>query len=382
MNSHERVLAALRHEEPDRVPLDIGSTYVTGIMLKPYRELIDRLGIDEVVEICDINQQIALVSETVKQKLGVDFRNVDPKEGAAWKPEFVEEGGYRRFVDEWGIGWRMPLEGGFYYDMHSHPLAGTGEIHELENFSWPDTSDPHRIAGMAEEAARFTNDGWAVVTDSAAAGPLELTVWLSGFEKFYTDLALNPGYVTGLMDRIVDLHIRYWDNLLPLLGDTVLVIRSQDDMGGQGGLLFSADMYRRYIKPRHQRLFNFMKSRAKGEVFLFMHSCGAVRELIPDLIEVGVDILNPVQVNAAGMEAGELKREFGDSLTFWGGTVDPQKTLPFGTPSQVRDEVRRNMDVLAPGGGFVFAPIHNIQQGVPVENVLAMWEAWRDYGSY
>jgi uroporphyrinogen decarboxylase len=165
------------------------------------------------------------------------------------------------------------------------------------------------------------------------------------------------------------------------VGDLVDVAVEYDDLGWQSGLLVSAEMYRRYVKPRHKELFNFIKARSHAAVFL--HTCGAVYELIPDFIETGVDILNPLQVSAAGMgDTRRLKQEFGDKLTFWGGGVDTQGVLPGGTPEEVKDEVKRRIADLAPGGGFVFSAVHNIQPDVPPENTMAMWEAWKEYGAY
>ncbi|MFC2076845.1 uroporphyrinogen decarboxylase family protein [candidate division KSB1 bacterium] len=383
-SSWDRVLAALEHREPDRIPLDLGNTGSSGIMIGPYRDLIQRLGVSEDVEVGDLKQQLAKVSEEVKGRLMVDFRSIDRRSGGGWKPEFKVVDGYRTLIDEWGIGWRMPLDGGFYYDMFSHPLSEASGPADVEKHAWPDPEDPSRIDGMDESAKVFKEDGKAVVAASMTTGIFEMSLWLRGFENFFMDLALNPALAEALLDKILELHIRYWSILLPKLQGNVLVVRAGDDLGCQHGLLISPDMYRKYLKPRHKKLFDFMKSGVGGEgkVFLFLHSCGAIRELIPDLIEVGVDILNPVQVNAPGMDSFGLKRDFGDSITFWGGGVDTQTVLPYGSADEVRDEVKMRIDHLAPGGGFIFAPVHNIQTGVPPENVLAMWETWRDYGQY
>jgi len=175
--------------------------------------------------------------------------------------------------------------------------------------------------------------------------------------------------------------MRYWEKALSLLGDLVDVVQEGDDYGGQQGLLISPRIWRDVFKPRLHQLFSHIK-RCAPHVFIFFHSCGSIYEIIPDLIEVGVDILNPVQVAAANMDTKRLKREFGDCLTFWGGGVDTQKILPRGTPEQVREEVKRRIEDLAPGGGFVFATVHNIQADVPPENILAMWEAVQEFGRY
>ncbi|RPI49428.1 MAG: hypothetical protein EHM56_12385 [Chloroflexi bacterium] len=203
--------------------------------------------------------------------------------------------------------------------------------------------------------------------------------WLRGYEPFYIDLAANPDFITTLLDRLVDYKCAYWERALAEVGDMVDAVVEADDLAGQHGMLLSPRTYRRLIKPRHARLFSFIK--AQAPVKLFFHSCGAVRPIIHDLIEAGIDILNPVQVSAAGMDPRELKREFGRDLVFWGGGVDTQQVLGTGSPQQVRDDVRRNVEALAPGGGFVFAAVHDIQANVPPENIVAMWEAWREFGT-
>jgi len=184
------------------------------------------------------------------------------------------------------------------------------------------------------------------------------------------DLAAEPARARRVMGKILEIKFGYWERMLPLLGDSVDIVGEADDLGGQARPLFSPATYRELVKPLHRELFDFLHARTSAKVFF--HTCGAVRELIPDLIEIGVDILNPVQVSATGMETGALKRDFGRDIVFWGGGVDTQKVLSRGTPDEVRAEVRRRIADLAPGGGFVFATVHNIQPDVPAENILAM----------
>jgi uroporphyrinogen decarboxylase len=179
---------------------------------------------------------------------------------------------------------------------------------------------------------------------------------------------------------MVELKMAYWENALVEGGDFVSAIVEADDMAGQNGMLISLQTYRNIVKPRHKKLFDFIKSRTRAKIFF--HSCGAVRKVIPDLIDAGIDVLNPVQVSAAGMDSAELKREFGKYITFWGGAVDSQNVLETGSVQQVKDDVRRRIEDLAPGGGFVFAPVHNIQCTVPPENVAALWETLHEYGTY
>ena len=182
-----------------------------------------------------------------------------------------------------------------------------------------------------------------------------------------------------MLDRLVEFKSAYWERALgDESGDLVDVVIEADDLGGQQAPLMSPRTYRQLIQPRHKRLFSFIK--AQAPVKLFYHTCGAVRRLIPDLIDAGIDILNPVQISAAGMDLRELKQEFGRDLVFWGGGVDTQGVLGTATPAEIKDHVRRNIEALAPGGGFVFAAVHDIQANVPPENIMAMWEAWREFG--
>jgi uroporphyrinogen decarboxylase len=176
--------------------------------------------------------------------------------------------------------------------------------------------------------------------------------------------------------------MKYWARALELVGKNVMIVSEADDLASQNQTLVAPETYRKLIKPRHARLFSFIKQQAKVPVKIFYHSCGAVASIIPDLIDAGIDILNPVQVSATGMDTRQLKRRFGKDLTFYGGGVDTQQVLPRGAPAQVREEVRRRIEDLAPGGGFIFNTVHNIQADVPPENIIAMWEAMREFGRY
>jgi uroporphyrinogen decarboxylase len=192
-------------------------------------------------------------------------------------------------------------------------------------------------------------------------------------------LARDPKGVEAFLDKLLEFKIQYWDAFLSAAGDTVNVICEADDYGTQKGTLISANMYRKFMKPRQEKLFSFIKK--KYNVKVFLHSCGSVYDIIPDFIEAGVDILNPIQASAAKMDPKTLKKEFGKDIVFWGG-IDTQRVLPYGTPAEVKDEVKRIIDELAPGGGFVLASVHNITSEVPPQNIVAMAEAVREYGKY
>lgn len=275
----------------------------------------------------------------------------------------------------------MQLEGGYYYDLCTSPLAAAETVVDIERYAFPDSLDEARFTGMRQLAERERALEKAFVVGGICPGMLEMGQWLRGFENFYCDLALNRPLAEALCDKIIELKMLYWDRALAEVGDLIDVVQEGDDYGSQQALQISPQIFRQVFKPRLARLISHIKERAP-HAKLFFHSCGSVYEILPDLIEVGVDILNPVQVAAAHMDSGQLKRQFGDALTFWGGGVDTQQVLPTGTPAQVRDEVRRRLDDLAPGGGFVFAAVHNIQADVPPENILALRQTVTECGVY
>jgi len=383
LTSEERVKLALQHKEPDRVPFDLGSTLATGIMLSAYKRLLNHLGItEEDIPVVDIVQQLAGVDEEVLERLKVDTRGLVPSTIAGEKPEITEDDNYRYFTDSWRIGWKMPKVGGYYYDMYKYPLKGEIDKEKIDSFSWPNPADFARVDGLREKAKEFKEKGKAIVVCPLGSGFFELAFWTRGFEDFYIDLAANPSMACYLMDKLLEIRMVYWEIVLKELGDYILVVMEGQDLGQQNGTVISPQMYRKYVKPREKKLFSYIKKIAPKPVYIFFHSCGSVYDVIPDLIEVGVDILNPVQVSAAKMDTGKLKKEFGKELTFWGGGVDTQNVFPHGTRQQVKDEVRRRIEDLAPGGGFVFNTVHNIQADVPPENIMAMWEALQEYGVY
>ena len=381
MNSRDRVLTTLGHKEPDHVPLDIGGSDVTGIHRDAYRRLARFIGLPEGVHLYHRVQQLALPSEEMLRRLEVDVRPLVAQPPDSWELILNDTGTHHTFADEWGVEWAMPKAGGLYFDMITHPLSQVLEAAELDDHSWPDGANKARFQGLRNQAERLVARGLGITLAPAYGGILESAAWLRGYESFYMDLIRNPTLTEAILDATLRFHLDFWGAALQEVGDLLDVAVEYDDLGWQWGLLISKEMYRRYVRPRHEELFRFIKAHSRAAVFL--HSCGAVYDLLPDFIESGVDILNPVQVSAAEMgDTRRLKAEFGDHLVFWGGGVDTQGILPRATPAKVKDEVRRRIEELGPGGGFVFAAVHNIQPDVPPENIMAMWEAWQEYGSY
>jgi uroporphyrinogen decarboxylase len=381
MNSRERILQALNHQEPDHVPFDLGGTGLSTIHVTAYQNLRQYLGLSQITpQVPFVAEQLVRVDEGLAERLEADVRPALPGSASTFSYTFRQQEGYEAYTDEWGIGWRKPLDGGFYYDMYQHPLATAQSWAELESHPFPDPLDDGRFAPLREQAQAARDQGKAVALAGPCAGIAEVYSWLRGYEEYYIDLARHKDWVGHMLDRLVAFKSAYWERALREVGHLVDMVVEADDLGSQNSLLMSPRTYRQVIQPRHQRLFSFIK--AQAPVKLFYHTCGAVRRLIPDLIEAGIDILNPVQISAVDMNLYELKRDFGRELVFWGGGVDTQRVLVTASPQEIKTHVRQNIEALAPGGGFVFAAVHDIQADAPPQNIMAMWEAWREYGAY
>ena len=385
MTSRDRMLKTLRHEEPDRVPYDLASTQVTGISNGAYQNLRRHLGLPAVEPVwCDVIQQIVTPHEDLLERLQVDTRGLFPLTSHNWNVyEQLEDGGDAwRYHDEWAITHRFPKEHGHWFTIVAEPLADAPpEPASVDGHAWPDAANPKRIEGLRRQALAFRKAGKLVALKGLAAGLFEMSQRVRGMQNALMDPMLYPEFSDKLIGKLADLKIAFWEMALAELGDVVDVIAENDDYGTQQSQLISHDQYLQSFKPHQMRLFAAIK-KAAPNALLFFHSCGSVRPFLPDFIEGGVDILNPIHVAAAGMEPVALKRDFGDALTFWGGGVDTQHVLPNGTPQEVRDDVKRNLDALAPGGGYVFNTVHNIQSEVPPKNIMAMWEALQEFGRY
>ena len=381
MEPRERVLTALDHKEADRVPRDLAGTRYSSIHAEAYARLRPAMGLPEAeITIVDTTQGLAHVHDDLLDRFGADVALVPSGSPSGYRREVVSDGEYERFVDEWGVVRARPV-GGLYYESSTAPLEGVIGPADVTAFAWPDPQDPGRFRGMADRARHIREvERRAVFVGSLCAGVTEMHFRLRGYEDGYMDLAADPALARQIMEKVTELKLAYWEKVLDEIGDLIDIAAEADDLGAQHAPLFSPRTYREIVKPLHAELIRYIKSRSRARFFL--HSCGAIRDLIPDLIEIGVDCLNPVQVSATNMDTATLKTEFGKDITFWGGSVDPQGTLARGTPDEVRAEARRRIGDLKPGGGFVFASIHNMQAHVPVENILAMWEALNEAGIY
>jgi uroporphyrinogen decarboxylase len=381
MTPRERVLSVLNHEIPDRVPIIIGASNATGIKTRPYQGLKRLLGVDSEDRYLYDWPELGsiLCDEAVLERLGSDVRPVlDAHPAAQWRAMRSREPGTPCF-DSWGIG-QVELGPGDWFP-HINPLADATTAAELDAHPWPDMDDPSRVAHVRAEAARLAaEDRHAIMATPWLLFPLERAMGLQGMEKLMTNLALEPEFAVDLLSRCAELCKRLMGHFLRALDGNVDIIKIGDDLGTQASLLMSPRMYRRMLKPIHADYIAFIRERTDAKVFF--HSDGDVFPLIDDFIEMGIDILNPIQTSAGRMaDLPELKRRYGGKIVFCGG-IDTHRVLPHGTPAEVRDEVRRVIGILGEGGGYMLGAVHTIMNDVPAENVLAMVDATMEFGRY
>ena len=376
MTSRERVAAALRHQEPDRVPLDIGGGQSTSLVVEAAENLARHLGMPGGPALLSKTFRLARLDEAMFVRLGSDVRPVTLHPPRNWSPPLSPPDS---FVDELGVRWRKaPFAGGYYWEQASYPLA-EATLADLETYPWPDPHDPGRYAGLAEEVAQlYRETPYALMGDCGYKNHFEPAFTLLGMERALTALIEEPEFMAALLDRLHEITAATTRRFLEITGRYLTVIRTSDDVATQRSPLISTATYRKMIKPYHTRYFRLIKEYTAAPIFY--HSCGNVVPLLDELIDAGVEVLNPVQV-AAFADPAAVKARFGARLSFWGG-IDTQWVLPFGTPEEVRQEVRLRVAQFGPGGGFVAASVHNIQADVPPQNILAMAAAVREYGRY
>lgn len=379
MNSRERLMAALNHQEPDRVPIDLGGIATT-LTTGANAALKAHLGITSADPLMDRVLQVVRPGAALLERFGVDTRYVSLNALPGWHDIELADNTYE---DEFGIRRRAafaPDGSLLYYDFVGHPLSGIETAAEIARYPWPDPHDPGRYAGLREAAqALHAGTEYAVIAN-VCTSIFEFAWYLRGFVPFFQDLVLNPPLAAALLDAVLEYQMALMGETLARVGDLVCVVMTASDLGGQQGPLISEEVYCTLVWPRDRKMWDFIHSRTDARIWY--HTDGGVYPLIPYLIEGGVDALHPVQPRAAGMsDRRRLKREFGDRLTFWGG-FDQQGAFSSGSPDEVRDEARRLLDDLMPGGGFVFAAGHNIQHEVPAENVIALFDTVLEYGRY
>jgi uroporphyrinogen decarboxylase len=374
LTPRERVLTALHHEEPDRVPILIGTSNTTTLKMRPYRGLKALLGVESpdrfIYDWPELGS--AALDEAVLERLHGDARGVLDRFPASVYSRNGTRPLHDPFIDDWGSG-SIEIEPGNWYP-GVHPMAEATTLEEIDRYPWPDMDDPTRVAHVRERARTLgAENRYAIIATPWLLFPLERAFAMQGMDRFLMNLAMHPEFARALLVKIAGLCKQLMGHFLRELGENVDIIKIGDDLGTQDRLLISPRMYRQVLKPIHADYISFIKERTRAKVFF--HTDGDVFDLLDDFVEIGVDILNPIQTSAGKMaNLAELKRRYGGALVFC-GAVDTQHVLPSGTPEAVRQEVRRVIDLLGPGGGYLLASVHTIMDEVSPENILAMVDA-------
>jgi uroporphyrinogen decarboxylase len=399
MTSRERIVESLNHREPDILPIDFGGMRSTGISAVAYNNLKKYLGIvGEPTKLYDVFQQLAEPEHEVLERLGGDVvqaHRLCPSFGIkidSWKQGVLQDGsscivpfGYNPVPNENGgleirqgditIA-KMP-KNGFYFDQVYQPYANVETEDDIDRIAIPEITD-EELAFLESEVKHLYENTDKAILISFGGNILEAGQINWGFEKFFTDLAINPELVHYWLNKLTDAYMRDLEKFMRAVGKYVHVIQFGDDLGTQEAPQISPNMYREMIKPYHARQYQYIRNNYP-DVKVFLHSCGAIMDLIPDLIDAGVEILNPVQISAKGMDPIKLKKEFGKHLTFWGGGANMQNTVNLGSIESIRKEVRELIEIFSPGGGYVFNQVHNIQANVPPERIMAIYDTALKY---
>ena len=411
MNSRQRVIASINHTEPDGLPVDLGATPSSGISAIAYDNLLCALPLqDKRNWVYDVVQQVAQPSGEVLDHFHIDavdlgrtFNTRDSdwydyelpngriaQQPTWFRPRKQANGSFLAYKGGEAIA-LMPSTA-ISYDQTIYPFLkgypekygsnldeAMGRIHwaALAHSPWDHASEPDFWEQLRSHALDLRLNSERAILLSAGCNLFEWGTFLRRFDNFIMDIKRAPAEVERLLDALMERHLSLLEKICRAVGDAVDIIRLGDDLGMNTGPLMGPETYRSLFKPHHTLLCNYIKTHSRMHTFL--HSCGSIYRLIPDLVEAGFEILNPVQTNARDMQPERLKQEFGREVTFWGGGVDTRSVLNFGTPAQVTENVKENIETLAPGGGFVFNPIHNILPDVPPENILAMFEAVDEY---
>jgi len=375
-------LAALNFEEADRVPIVLGVSNATGIKMKPYREIKQMIGVQAPDEYLYQWPELgtAKIDAATMRRLHSDVRGVRDLEPAHILKANAGRPAHSDYIDSWGSG-AMEIAPGEWFP-GVHPLLNATTAEEVENYDgWPDMTDPSRVAHVADVARKLaTQNEYAILATPWLLFPFERAYAMQGLEHFLLNMALHPEFAVALLKKNAEHCKVLMGAFLDQLGGNVDIIKIGDDLGTQVSLMISPKMYRQMLKPIHADFIRFIKERTKAKVLF--HTDGDVEPLIEDFIEIGVDILNPIQTSAGKMsDLVSLKSKYGGRIVFC-GAIDTHRVLPFGTPDEVRAEVKRVIQALGHGGGFMLGPVHTIMGDVPAENVLAMVDAVEEYGQY
>lgn len=394
LTSRQRVRLALNHQQPDKTPIDFGAMRSTGINAIAYNKLKKHLGIQEgQTKVYDIFQQLAEPEEKIMKIMGADviqLHRFEPAFGiniANWRQGKLMDGSNCLYPQDFNpienskgdldivkgdtVIARMP-KGGYYFDVIHHPYAQAQSIDDIDKIPIPEITD-EELSFLTQRARELYEQTDYAILASFGGNILEAgqTDW--GYERFFMEMALNPDLIHYYLDRLTRGYLRDLEKYLNAVGKYIDVIQFGDDLGTQENAQISVPMYREIIKPYHSRQYQYVRNNFP-DVKVFVHSCGAIYDLIPDLIDAGVEILNPVQLSARNMDPVKLKKEFGKHLTFWGGGISTQTTLTFGNLQEIRNEVGELMRIFSPGGGFIFTQVHNIQADILPEKIMEVYK--------
>lgn len=373
LSSRERVIITLNHQEPDRVPISIGGT-AHKICDPLFREMCRHFGIRDATDRVLTGISFTYYDDRVLDALGADTRLLHLGAPDPYVKRVYDDG---RYDNEWGITFK---DEGHYQGVVGNPLRDA-TLDDLETYPWPDVNDPRRVCGLRERAEHlYRHSTYALVAyRPTPSGLFETACMLRGMDQFMVDMMVDKEFANRLLDIILGLHLQMYHLQLGAIGHYVQMVEALDDYGTQAGLMISPALYRELLLPRHRVLTAAIRELAPHSKIMF-HSCGGVAPLIPDFIAAGFDVLNPLQPRAAGMDFPRMKADHGERISFLGG-LDVQQTMR-GSRAEVEAEAIERIRVLAPGGGFVFAPSHNLSHDVPLENVLFTVEVVRRYGNY
>ncbi len=413
MNSRERIRAAVDHREPDQVPVDLGATPSSGISAVAYSHLKKHLGMPGgEVRIYDVVQQLAQPEEEILDRFGIDvmdigrafntadagwydmhMENGEAAQYPVWfRPEQEKDGSWAVPVEDGTVIARMPAGGTFFDQTHFPYLEGYPKDFKnlrdamsqvlwsaMASSPWDQAGRPDFWDQLREKTLALRRRTNRALMVGFGGNLFEWGTFLRRLDNFLMDLITDPKQVEAFLDALMAIHLETLDKVIQAVGDVGDIIRFGDDLGTDNGPFMPPDIYRKLFKPRHQKLCDYVKKHSSMRTYL--HSCGSIYKLIPDLIDAGFQVLNPVQTNCADMEPEKLKREFGRDVTFWGGGVDTRTVLNRAAPSAVKAHVKRRLDIFSPGGGYVFNPVHNILPEVPPENIIAMFEAVQEFNA-
>lgn len=414
MTSRERVLAAINHQTPDRIPVDLGATPSSGISAIAYSNLVNHIGNTELpVQIYDVVQQLAQPDRTILDRFGVDVLDIGRtfnEKPTDWEPTILangapafypkwfkpvkrEDGSYVTFDDDGKTMLsRMPVGATFFDQTYFPYVDGYPDSYEnldaeMGRIMWArDAHSPWDHAGedrfweqLRERTLRLRETTDKALLVVCGCNLFEWGTFLRRMDNFLMDLLCDPASVERLLDELLKRHLATLEKVCNAVGDLVDIIRFGDDLGMTSGPFMDADTYRLLFKPRHKILCDYVKEHS--QMHTFIHSCGSISSLMPDLIEAGIEIFNPVQTNAWQMEPEFLKKEFGKDCTFWGGGIETAGVLNVGTPEKIREQVLERLETFSNGGGFVFNTVHNILPDVPPQNIVAMFDAIQEFNN-